>query len=416
MKRRKLKKLLALGILALSPFALFLSPFSLPDQAFQSDGYYYDLNRSVAEHFDGKTYVVYEKSTRPHKKDPHIMMFNHAQNKWDGPIRVGSNDLAADDTHGVPNMAVDKQGFIHVVWNNAIHGGSGTRHARSRKAGSITDGFERLDAVPSGASYRSLFRMKNGNVLYVYKHMNKASPWYRYWGISISIDNAFSFGSSEWFIRYTGDEQVAYAVSQVIGNELHVVYHYSEHAGLDRKNAYYIRRTANGVWKNAAGTVLNVPLSKAESDKYTLVYNSGENRSGNGDTIMAGNGKPYVYFSEHISDTVIKRFVAHWDGNGWKRVLVTTARNSGMAGSLRSIDSNTIELLLRADNDHLERWRSTDGGKYWSKVGSVYRKTVDNPQIVRNGTRDAWLYFYTPEEKLHLYGDSGFIGPNGLTD
>ena len=75
--------------------------------------------RPLGVHFVGqhdRTYIVFGER-RCH---PAIVFYDHRTKHWSKPRRIGKTG-AVDDSHGLPSIAIDSKGYLHVVFGS--HGG-----------------------------------------------------------------------------------------------------------------------------------------------------------------------------------------------------------------------------------------------------------------------------------------------------
>ncbi len=69
-----------------------------------------------------------------------------------------------------------------------------------------------------------------------------------------------------------------------------------------RYNIYYMRRKPDGIWVNANGKAVSLPVSKAEADAKCLVYDSGDEFARPHRLAVDKDNRPYIMFRVGVSD------------------------------------------------------------------------------------------------------------------
>ncbi len=131
-----------------------------------------------AVHRGDITYVAYQGVNL----DPYIVTYNHVTDTWDGPVKVGENQLAEpdqwnpDDSHGAPSLLIDDSGYIHV-----LYGAHGTKiqHARSTSPWNINS-WTTLSTIGSSASYPQMLHKGATDPKHqLFYRVDGSSAWYR---------------------------------------------------------------------------------------------------------------------------------------------------------------------------------------------------------------------------------------------
>jgi hypothetical protein len=74
------------------------------------------------------------------------------------------------------------------------------------------------------------------------------------------------------------------------------------HEAVYRYNVYYIHRNKEGKWIGAHGSVLDIPLSKAESDFQAMIFDSGNEFASTKRMVIGKDDTPYIRFSTGVVD------------------------------------------------------------------------------------------------------------------
>lgn len=102
-----------------------------------------------------RTYLAYLGLER----DMYVTYVDHLTGVVATPVEVGAYPLPDNDNHGAPTLAIDHDGFIHVVW-----GGHGTAHQHS-KSGAAHDISAWTTQALSAGTYPHLVVAPNGDLL-----------------------------------------------------------------------------------------------------------------------------------------------------------------------------------------------------------------------------------------------------------
>lgn len=269
----------------------------------------------------GTVYCAFQNATgRP------IVMAYRAQAKaWDGPVKAAEFGLGGDDDHGNPAIAIDRQGHLHIFYG--CHGGP-MRHARSAKPYDIT-AWEEMPPPVRNATYPQAMRLADGTLALFYRAGGHPAPW----SLQLSANDGRSWSPAERVIemRKAPSDPLAcayaYAMPGATGRTIHCFWNHKDdnaarvsaarphpwrplkypglHEAVYRYNAYYIRRDAEGVWRNAAGEPVALPVSKAEADAKCLAYDSGDEFSFLGTRLAVdGDDRAYIRFGTGVVDWV----------------------------------------------------------------------------------------------------------------
>jgi len=275
-------------------------------------GYVISPHAVVAE---GKVFCAFQNAVG----QPIVMAYDVAQKRWAGPVKASEQGLGGRDAHGNPSLCIDGQGHLHVFYG--CHGRA-MRHTQSARPYDISAWQEQDPPDRLAAAYCQFFPGSGHKTIHCF--------W------NHKDDNAARVTEQRphpWRpLKYPGLHEAVY-----------------------RYNVYYICRDAQGVWCNAAGQKVALPVSKAEADEKCLVYDSGDEFAFLGSRqAVDGADRPYFRFGTGVVDwaRVSKRVIAaprekfaHFESGRWKTsdrmpedwpsevVRVITARGEAASGN-----------------------------------------------------------------------------------
>ncbi len=395
------------------------------------------MQHPCAEYYEGVTYIAYQG---PHE-DPYVCAYDHAAQKWSGPVKAGVNpmgktpdpvDPSEPDNHGRPAMIVDGKGYIHLVFGG--HGGCwrllgknelGTpgkgrqTHVVSKNPQDISS-WEVLDNISPFGTYSQFVKMADGDIYLFYRHGSHRSDWV----YQKSTDNCRTFAPPvsvlkhkiqesdrnihdawyAWFDNGKGDTITAsyvYHPCRILGHTK------------ERYNGYYMKlNCADDSWENAGGNTLTLPITKEYADENTLVCDTFETkvRSKRGVCRVDDNGNPHLFFRQQGQVVYFR-----WLGNAWQ----TPVAVPGGDGDMIVESSNVVRMLLSGKGE-VCWWKTEDGGLTWNK-GACLISSPDAGYVptalVRNGGPAGWMVVserttaqHHLYRKMFLLGDKGPVG------
>lgn len=414
--------------------------------------YYSKRNGPNAYHFAGSTYVSFQGSGA-NRHDPMVVAYDHNEASLRGPYKIGDNPLApANDSHGIPALIVDDDGFIHVVYGGHARWNDGhQRHAISANPGVISE-WEHLDNIPSATTYPQLVKLSDGTI-YLFQR-GPSQHWSGHaadWTYQRSSDGGRSFSDPRPFLAGFGDSGEIHTnglygdewgdswylfIQRGPNSELPIAitgnYHACGHTGSwetkderlikeqawwSRYNQYLLFMDASGHFISVDGTDLTskLPIDKPTADEHLMVIDTGTKSCMEGANIdYTSSDRPHLAFAlGNQGDEDRPGKYAKWKGSRWS--LIDAPRGIP--------EVREDSLILRSAGRSFGI--SKDEGESWefSRVSEVpfqglrrvrnahpeARFTVsEKPEIdwsVKPGNRDI------PESGflLGLYGDSGFL-------
>lgn len=282
-------------------------------------GQWYALfNLPSAQHHNNRTYVVYPDAAQ----NPVAACYDHASRKWSEPVVAGRKPLKSDD-HGNPAMLIDHGGYLHMFYG--CHGGP-MRYVRSTGPEDITRWREMPDAAPH-ATYPQVMQMTDGTIYLFYRAGGHTADWvYRTsgdGGDTWSRETAVIDGVPPrecWYVQFAKGPDDTIHVSFVWKDDTNGLKALGPEY-MHRYDLFYLWRDSHGIWKNAAGQSLSLPLAKADAYRLCQVYDSQARREFTGGCSVGidGHGKPYLLFrtAAAYGTTIYRHRLAAWNGKAW---------------------------------------------------------------------------------------------------
>ena len=196
------------------------------------------------------------------------------------------------------------------------------------------------------------------------------------------------------------------------------------HVG-ERFNGYYmVLDTKSDTWRNMAGDILTLPLTKEDSDAQTLAVATPGKWTHLGDIGLDEDGNPRMYWYEgEDNDTQHggpKRLANYcWNGKEWAGGdTEPTYRGEGADGC--RVEEKLRYLLASTDgaSPEIAWWSSSDGGEEFTKgevvISGEGKGGYSLSNFVVNGRDDAYIVATkkiagTDFSELYLIGDKGVI-------
>jgi putative cell wall-binding protein len=366
------------------------------------------------------TYIVFQGSSF----DPYITAYDHTKATWLPTYKVGTNHLARDDTHGAPALVIDGNGHLHVFFGG--HANRDLYHARSSVPGSISAWLPQRTIRPEGdlttlvgATYPQPMLTADGIELF-YRNGDRppgslrAGQWE-----SIETTNGLTWSAAERVIGPglgDGTDTLWYAsFSRGATGTVHAGFiHRDVEAGATdfyvRRDLFYMRRSDDGVWRNAEGAALEPTRTVEYLRENALVTDSGDEYTNQVVVREAPDGSPALLYliGSHEPVPAYRWEYRRWDGTAWSApVTVTTTDHffdaadfvfdaSGNAhaylvsGGQPDDQANSgipDELRAAARGGDIEHWVLRAGESTWRKESTVKAspgpsERYNDPQIV----------------------------------
>jgi hypothetical protein len=289
---------------------------------------------------DGIVYCTFQNGVGK----PVVMAYDIAEKKWRGPVFASDFGLVGD-AHGNPALCIDNEEHLHIFYG--CHG-KAMRHTRGTKPLDITSWKEQPAPTPK-ATYPQVMRMADGAICLFYRAGGHMEPW----TLRVSRDNCKTWSDGERVIEMRLDppDRLAAAYCDFFpgaNNEtVHVFWNHKDdnaarvtdekphpwrplkykglHEAVYRYNVYYAKRGKDGVWRNAAGDKLSLPISKAEADAKCMALDTSDEFSFRGTRLgVDAANQPYIKAGVGVADwarvksrTVVPtqdKYITHVDG------------------------------------------------------------------------------------------------------
>ena len=272
-------------------------------------GWYTDTWATSVTTVKNEIYSVYVKDDLI----PHVCKTDSKGNTTD--IELESNYKCDNDGHNEFIIAVDKKGYIHVMGN--MHNNT-LRYWRSKKAYSITDGFERhFGDIPGEFTYY-YFRKSQKDELFMCCRASAKIPWYGEGSRGVGLFK-YDCESKKWeacgAIAETCQRPVIYW-------EPSLSYHmYKSDIRFDKKDRLHftvLSETKDGektmshavyaysddygkTWKRADGTKLSLPMNTHNTDIIKCLESKGQATKGaiaeHTSILLDNKNRPAVVYS-----------------------------------------------------------------------------------------------------------------------
>lgn len=256
----------------------------------------------------GRVYCAFQNS----KGRPVVMAYDVVAQAWSGPVTASQLGLGRD-MHGSPSLYIDRQNHLHLFYG--CHTGP-LRHARTLRPEDITK-WKTMPAPAPRATYPQALRLADGKLCLFYRAGGHPEPW----TVRTSDDDGLSWSAPQRILEMRLDPEHARAAAYAHffpgrdGTTIHCFFSYKEddrrrwppkYLGLAkavyRFNIYYVRRDAGGVWRNAGGDAVALPVSKAQADAKCKVHDSGDMFAYPGAYATDRADNPYLVFRTGVLD------------------------------------------------------------------------------------------------------------------
>lgn len=373
-----------------------------------------------------KTFIAYQGPGL----DPRIIAFDHTAGRWSSTVRLGDNPLATD-THGAPAIFVDADGFIHVIYGGHT---SVQKHARSRMPGDITSWIE-IPNIPNG-TYPQIIQHAPNDVEMFFR--NGAMDWTsirstdggKSWSNPrVVFDDNGAWGFYASFSAGKSGEVLATAVG------LDWPLYLSEKSWA-RRNVYFMKRGADGIWRNCVEEPVTVPVTRIAADNQLLIFDSHGANANNPQAKVAPDGDICIGFSIGTgggAGSYAHHFMRQ-EGSTWNDATIshtdhffdTLTFRFDKAGNVHADtieggppSRGTTDRQYTDDGGLLIERVSTDGA-IWPETGTMLSPAVPHtrfhhPTVIAGGDEDGFLIFTEWMNGPHFFGLKLYmLAENGL--
>jgi hypothetical protein len=277
-------------------------------------------NNVIAPHAvvaDDKVFCAFQDT----RGRPVVMAYDIVVKRWSKPV-TASNFGLGKDAHGNPSICLDRNGYIHIFYG--CHGRA-MRHTKSMGPYDITAWHEQSEPTKR-ATYPQSIRMADDCIILFYRAGGHMEPW----TLQTSSDNGTTWSSGRKIIemRLEPIDPLAAAYAAIVpgaeGRTVHCFWVHKDdnasrvrddkkhpwrtlkykglHEAVYRYNQYYIRRDADGTWRNIEGLNVKLPVTKAYADEHCLVFDSGDEFTNIARPIVNADNRPYAVFKYGVGD------------------------------------------------------------------------------------------------------------------
>ncbi len=383
---------------------------------------------------DGIIYIAYQANDKEIYADPYILTYDTKTGVFSQPCKIGDAERYAFDHHLCPVIWIDKEGFIHALYN--CHGEQGS-HSVSVRPLDVTQ-WRDAEVVAPSISYPHIFMRPNGDVVLYFRALGHMG----YWCYCVSNDGGYSWTKPIKLVDFDQNPENdadswagSYHSAQLSpdGSTLHIGFTYFDERGIwkqihplykrktsvnSRYNLYYISVDMNsGVVKNLNGDVMSVPFNKKEAEQ-CMVWNSGDYLTMMPSMLISDNGRDVSFLLPITEETewTCGFYYFKREHGELKKILITHT-NTTWSGSkiLRNRDGSLTAYLIVGKKDgsiytygagELERWDSKDNGDSWTKMADIVPikdYLYNNPTFVESSTNSGLFL----SEYLAFYGWEG---------
>lgn len=427
-----------------TPTASPTCPYGTADyfaQNVSQEGIYSQPIGPEAVYANGKTYVAWQGTSF----DPYVAVYDHTAHNWVGPYKAGTANLDTNDTHGGPALLVDHAGYLHLYFS--AHD-SALQHVKSTTP---------YDASSWGAQDQTAFAVSYPNIYETADHTfwlffragaHLTDIEYRTstdgvtWNTPVSILTSTAPSIAWYFSVIKGDDD-SFHIGFVWKDEDNSL----DNPGpefIQRYNAYYVRRNANGTWSSIGGSTITLPISKTTADSTLMMYDSVTPDTNTNIPVLALNasGTPAVLFIAGTTNQNVVKY-AVWGGTSWAITDIATTDHSFDAYALQWVTATHMRAYivrngtsgthgnedsdLRDRGGNIEQWDSTDSGDTWSLTATlldaaVTGKIYNDPRMTSQCASQStdcqaslqmvvaeWPAVTDFDGKVFAWGDNGFV-------
>ncbi|MFW9912075.1 MAG: DUF2341 domain-containing protein, partial [Candidatus Thorarchaeota archaeon] len=341
-------------------------------------------------YYNGKTYVSWH-GTGEEEDDtgnPYIRSYDHDSGYWSEAVKVAVNPLP-DDSHGAPNLWVDADGYIHVLYG--AHSSYLLQHAISNEPESVTGGFTVLDEIGTDVTYPKICYDWVTNVVHlIYRWVDQPGDHHYEWRYMNSTDNGETWSEEYTWLNVDADggmEDGAFpylygpvGLDPYSRDRIHLAFNiFNETEWDDDENVYYcyLNLTDYHVY-TAAGVDYGIIDSEVELNDNFMILDTDDYATTAGAVKVDSSHTPYILFGSEYNDGRGHTYFTYWNGEDWEtpEQICDTHRFSAM-GDMIVYDSDNITAFITDDRD-MTRW-SWDG-EDWTKEETI-KQAVDSRDL-----------------------------------
>lgn len=341
---------------------------------------------------------------------PAIVFYDHRRRRWSKPRQISTVGVV-DDTHGLPTLAISKQGYLHVVFGSHNSPQYATRSA-------VPEEIERWEppiVVATKATYSDLFFV--GDTLHIF-HRDQAGAW----GLRTSNDGGKTWSELRAVCRrFTSPYNGEFYPGIATGKEepvpkLHLFWLYYGSPGW--KNMYYaVSPDAGRTWHQAGGQLIGAQIEYGQGDP---VY-EGDTHGWHQRIVVDPTGRPGLMFGTGgagIADDNRILF-ASWTGREWQVSKICDVASRYCQGTALVKGTNHYRAYVPNGNwngGEIFEFETTDGCPTWKQTRQLTRHSPapnNSPQTIENAAPELQIYWCSGERgvegRLYAWGEAGTL-------
>ncbi|MEX2574053.1 MAG: BNR-4 repeat-containing protein [Balneolaceae bacterium] len=366
-----------------------------------------------------------------------ISWFDHQNGTLPEPVAI--LDRKTGDAHDNPSISLDKDGNIWIFASS--HGRQRSSYIyKSGKPYSI-DSFELMSET--NFSYPQPWYIRNRGFLFL--HTRYVDGRHLYW--STSRDGTEWDSPRKLAAIDEGHYQISWIHQDKVGTAFN--YHPASDAGgnwdnpenpgvnpsasgtNNRTNLYYIETADFGqTWRTADGTVIEPPITSADSPALVRDYNREGLLVYLKDMAFDAEGRPVLlYLTSHGSESgpgndprTLR--TAFWQDGQWRFGEITTSDNNYDSGSIY-VESDGAWVVLAPtgvgpqpynSGGEICRWVSSDQGRTWKNIAAITYSSKYNHNYVKkpvNGQEDFYGFWADGHARMKSPSRIYFSSKNG---
>lgn len=341
-----------------------------------------------------------------------VSYFDHATGKVPRPVILLNKKTT--DAHDNPTLQIDDDGHLWIF--SSSHGTARPSYIhRSTRPYSI-DRFERV--LTTNFSYTQPWYLPGQGFLFLHTRYSRGRGLF--W---MTSRDGRSWSDPQPLAKIAqGDYQVSWRKGNRVGTAFD--YH-PPRGGLNaRTNLYYLQTDDAGkTWKTAAGTKVELPLSRPDNPALVRNYEAEKKLVYLKDVAFDADGRPVILYltsggyKSGPESGPRQWYTARFTGSGWEYHPVTTSDHNYDHGSLAIEADGSWRLIAPTDpgpqpfatGGEVVLWQSADRGQTWARWKSLTPNSMRNHTYVRRPV-DAHPEF----DALWADGDAWQPSPSSL--
>jgi hypothetical protein len=376
-----------------------------------------DVPNGIYDPLSNKTFIVYSSGNASgghSETSPYIIAYNHNTGNWSQEVKITTNPSQSNgngDAHYYPQVVVDDNGYIHVLFT--FHNDHNTMHAKSTSPGKISNWNVKYISN-SRATYGRAFKSTNGDLYLFYRRTLIDNPpdWHEPQVYIKSTDNGNSWSSPQNIIDPEHDEDywntinLAAAKYQSSPEGIHMVFiNGYNHAEYVHKIFYTFFSFSNKHLYSASGKDFGTTLTRSEFE-----FGRGDFQAFNSFLHPNGNIKQQVIRNNHIFHRDIEKNTStgkYTNLNPWEEIslessIYTDTGNGDFQAFNAYVDPNNSNRIIQI----AIRNNSNTSGR-----GRIYTRTIDGNVIGKWSTLSESDTIYTQTGSGKFQGYNAFENP-----